>query len=220
MSLARIHTRALSGLNASPVTVEVHLANGLPAFNLVGLPDAEVREARDRVRAALAVAQFDFPQRRITVNLAPAELPKEGGAFDLPIALGILAGSGQVRVEALDGHEFVGELSLDGRLRAVRGALAIALAACADGRALVVPAVNADEAALVREACILPARGLLEVCAHLEAQDEILPHPRRESAPPQAAMPDLADIKGQLRARRAFEVAAAGAHSMLLFGPP
>src|SRR5690606_14826659 len=121
MSLALVKTRALSGLEAPAVTVEVHLANGLPAFNLVGLPDAEVREARDRVRAALAVAQFDFPQRRITVNLAPADLPKEGGAFDLPIALGILAASGQIRVEALDGHEFVGELSLDARLRPVRG---------------------------------------------------------------------------------------------------
>lgn len=219
MSLALVKTRALCGLEAPAVTVEVHLANGLPAFNLVGLPDAEVREARDRVRAALTVSQFEFPQRRITVNLAPADLPKEGGLFDLPIAVGILAASGQIDAAALEEHEFVGELSLNGALQPVRGALAIALATTAGGRALVVPTANADEAALADGVQVLPAANLLAVCAHLNAHTPIAPHPRTlVSTPPSA--PDLADVKGQLRARRALEVVAAGGHSMLLFGPP
>lgn len=218
MSLALLQTRALAGLDAPTVTVEVHLANGLPAFNLVGLPDAEVREARDRVRAAITVSQFEFPQRRITVNLAPADLPKEGGLFDLAIALGILAASGQIAADALDTHEFIGELSLNGRLRAVRGALPIALATAA-GRALVLPAANADEAALAEGVRVLPAPDLLAVCAHLNGQTMLEAHPR--STPQQVAqLPDLAEVKGQLRARRALEVAAAGGHSLLLFGPP
>lgn len=135
MTLALVRTRALDGLAAPEVTVEVHLGNGLPSFTLVGLPDTEVREARDRVRAALVTSRFEFPQRRITVNLAPADLPKEGGRFDLPIALGILAASGQIKAHALEGHEFCGELSLDGSVRGIRGALAAALAAGKAGRA-------------------------------------------------------------------------------------
>lgn len=220
MSLALVRTRALAGLNAPEVMVEVHLANGLPAFNLVGLPDTEVREARERVRAAIATSQFEFPQRRITVNLAPADLPKEGGRFDLPIALGILAASGQVDAAALARHEFVGELSLDGSLRPVRGGLAMALASVRAARALVLPAANADEAALAGEACVLPADSLLAVCAHLNGHTPLLrrmPAPAPETA---AADPDLAEVKGQLQARRALEVAAAGQHSLLMFGPP
>jgi len=220
MSLALIHTRALSGLNAPHVTVEVHLANGLPAFNLVGLPDTEVREARDRVRAAIVTSNFEFPQRRITVNLAPADLPKEGGRFDLPIALGILAASGQIDATAIDRHEFIGELSLNGGLRAVRGALAVALASAASARDLVVPTENAEEAALAGRARVLPAPDLLAVCAHLNGRS---PLPVQRADPAGAVVgcgPDLSEVKGQAQARRALEVAAAGQHSLLMFGPP
>ena len=220
MSLALVRTRALVGLAAPEVTVEVHLANGLPAFNLVGLADTEVREARDRVRAAIVTSQFEFPQRRITVNLAPADLPKEGGRFDLPIALGILAASGQIDAGALSRHEFVGELSLNGALRPVRGALAVALETAREGRALVLPVANADEAALAEGASVLAATSLLAVCGHVNGHAALPRHPpplRSRGGPPDA---DLAEVKGQLQARRALEVAAAGQHSLLLFGPP
>jgi magnesium chelatase family protein len=220
MALALIRTRTPAGLEAIEVTVEVHLANGLPAFTLVGLPDTEVREARDRVRAALLTAGFEFPQRHITVNLAPAELPKEGGRFDLPIALGILAASGQVKGAGLDGLECVGELSLSGELRPVRGILAHALRAGRAGRALLLPTANLAEASLARGSTLLPAKSLLEVCAHLNGLTPIEPAAPAETGPIAAYGPDLADLKGQLQARRALEVAAAGQHSLLLFGPP
>ena len=167
MSVASVASRALAGIDAPEVTVEVHLGPGLPAFHIVGLPDTEVREARDRVRAALNHARFEFPARRITVNLAPAELPKDSSRFDLPIALGILAASGQLSPDSLAGQEFAGELSLTGELRAVRGALAMALSARAAGRIFVLPEGNAPQAALAEGARILPARTLLEVVAHL-----------------------------------------------------
>lgn len=220
MSLALVRARALDGLNAPEVTVEVHLANGLPAFNLVGLPDTEVREARDRVRAAIVTSQFEFPQRRITVNLAPADLPKEGGRFDLAIAVGILAASGQIEMAALDGCEFCGELSLNGGLRAVRGVLAAALAAGRAGRALVLPRANAAEAALAPAVTVLPADDLLAVCAHLNRHTLLEAHPRTVTGQTAPAGPDLADVRGQQQARRALEVAAAGGHSLLMFGPP
>ncbi|MDH5287055.1 MAG: YifB family Mg chelatase-like AAA ATPase [Betaproteobacteria bacterium] len=219
MSLAVVHSRALSGANAPPVAVEVHIGNGLPAVNLVGLPDTEVRESRERVRAALKISGFDFPARKVTVNLAPADLPKESGRFDLPIALGVLAASGQLPAAALERHEFAGELALTGELRPIRGALAMVLAARGDGRAFVLPAESALEAALVRGAVVHPARALLEVCAHLSGA-AALPRAESSAAQAQGAQLDLADVRGQAQAKRALTIAAAGGHSLLLIGPP
>ncbi|HEV8552677.1 MAG TPA: YifB family Mg chelatase-like AAA ATPase, partial [Casimicrobiaceae bacterium] len=220
MPTAVLHSRALSGFDAPPVEVEVHLSGGLPAFNLVGLPDTEVRESRDRVRAALQNAQFEFPARKVTVNLAPADLPKESGRFDLPIALGILAATGQLPAAALAGYEFAGELALTGDLRPIRGALAMTLKAHRDGRAFVLPEASAAEAALVKDAVVHPAKSLLAVCAHVTGRE---PLSRFISARPiagDAMAPDLADVRGQAGAKRALEVAAAGGHSLVMLGPP
>jgi magnesium chelatase family protein len=175
MSLAVLTSRALTGMEAPPVTVEVHLANGLPSFTIVGLPELEVKESKDRVRAALLNARFEFPARRITVNLAPAELPKDSGRFDLPIAIGILVATGQIPGDKLNQYEFAGELALTGELRPIRGALAMALKAHRDGRAFILPKASAMEAAMVAEATVLPAASLLEVCAHLVGRDLIAP---------------------------------------------
>ncbi|HEX7383484.1 MAG TPA: YifB family Mg chelatase-like AAA ATPase, partial [Burkholderiaceae bacterium] len=223
MSLAIIHSRALDGLDAPEVTVEVHLANGLPSVTLVGLADTEVKESRERVRAALASSGLEFPHnKRVTVNLAPAELPKESGRFDLPIALGILAASGQVDAAALDAFEFAGELSLAGELRPVRGALALALALRRRGsrRALVLPAASAEEAALVPDLDIRAATHLLDVVAALRPEAAPLARMATRPRPPPVAVPDLRDVRGQSGAKRALEIAAAGGHSVLMVGPP
>lgn len=232
MHLAVLRSRALTGIDAPPVSVETHLANGLPAFAIVGLAETEVRESRERVRAAILNCGFEFPNRRITVNLAPADLPKESGRFDLAIALGILAASGQIPAPALEGYEFAAELSLSGALRPVRGALAMAMglardhAGAAGGapRSFVVAAGNGAEAALVDSVTVLAAASLPEVCAHLARTGPPLARARPVASAPSggtlAGMPDMRDVRGQAQARRAMEVAAAGQHSALLIGPP
>ena len=225
MSLAVIRSRSLDGLAAPEVTVEVHLANGLPSFTLVGLADTEVKESRERVRAALQTSGLEFPtNKRITVNLAPADLPKESGRFDLPIALGILAASGQIDAAPLDAFEFAGELGLAGDLRPVRGALALGLALSRQGstRALVLPAGSAEEAALVDGVAIHAAAHLLDVVRAFQPGAQASPLPLARAASPAAAeaLPDLRDVRGQAAARRALEIAAAGGHSVLMVGPP
>ncbi|MBL8328512.1 MAG: YifB family Mg chelatase-like AAA ATPase [Rubrivivax sp.] len=230
MSLAVLMSRSLDGFEAPAVRVEVHLANGLPSFTLVGLADTEVKESRERVRAALQHSGFDFPHnKRVTVNLAPADLPKESGRFDLPIALGILAAAGHLDTSRLARSEFAGELSLAGELRPVRGALALALAVrreCGATRQLVLPQESAQLAARVSGVDVRGAGHLSEVVAAFRppAPDEAAPElerpPREAPAATRAAQPDLADVRGQPGARRALEIAAAGAHSLLLVGPP
>jgi magnesium chelatase family protein len=221
VSLAVAYGRAQDGIAAPLVSCEVHLAGGLPATSIVGLPETAVKEARDRVRAAIMTAQFEYPQRRVTVSLAPADLPKDGGRFDLPIALGILAANGALPRSALADCEFLGELALSGELRPVRGVLPAILHATREGRRVVVPCANGAEAALVANADVRIAGSLLEVCAHLAGRVDLAPAPRQAAADaPCASPPDLRDVRGQQQARRALEIAAAGAHNLLMLGPP
>ncbi|PJJ95703.1 ATP-dependent protease [Lysobacteraceae bacterium NML03-0222] len=219
MGLARVMSRARVGVRACPVIVEVHCGGGLPAMSIVGLPEAAVREARERVRAAIINAQLEFPAGRVTVNLAPADLRKDGGGFDLPIALGILAASGQIPQQALAHCEFIGELGLSGELRPTGAVLPAALAVADSGRTLVLAADDGAEAALAPNADIRCARTLLQVFAALRG-GEALPEAEKSPTIPAASIPDLADVRGQVQARRALEVAAAGQHHLLLTGSP
>lgn len=221
MALAIVRSRACVGITAPEVIVEAHISRGLPALAIVGLPATAVKESKDRVRSALLNAQFEFPARRITINLAPADLPKEGGRFDLPIALGILAASGQLPIDTLTDYEFAGELALSGELRPIYGVLPMALATARLGRKLVVPHQNAEEAVLVNNATVLAAEHLLQVCAHLRGQQLLSPYqPGVLTDQTEESPLDLRDVRGQPYARRALEIAAAGQHSLLMVGPP
>ena len=227
MSLATVYTRAQVGINAPQVTIEVHLSNGLPSLSIVGLADVEVKESKDRVRAALINSRFDFPARRITINLAPADLPKEGSRFDLPIAIGILGASGQISLDKLKQFEFIGELALSGELREIRGVLPAAVQCRDKKRALILPQQNVHEAALVSDLEIIPCSHLLEVCAKLTGQQDLLSEDLNPSLVNENILndqnsiaDDLSDVVGQRHAKRAIEIAAAGGHNLILLGPP
>jgi magnesium chelatase family protein len=222
MSLAVVHSRAQSGVSAPSVTVEVHLSGGLPGTSIVGLPETAVKEARDRVRVAIQNAQLEYPSRRVTVSLAPADLPKDGGRFDLPIALGILAASGHLPKDNLDRYEFIGELALSGELRSVTGVLPAAIKASRAGRTIIVPRGNSTEAGLIAGSKAHGAGSLLEVCAFLKGAVE-LPFANStglQDTPFDTTDLDLCDVRGQPHARRALEIAAAGNHHALFIGPP
>ena len=219
MSLAVVYSRAQLGVQSPLVNVEVHLSNGLPGLSMVGLPETAVRESKDRVRSALLNSGFEFPAKRITINLAPADLPKQGGRYDLAIALGILAASAQIPATPLDGYEFVAELALSGSIRPVQGILPCAVGAISDQRQLVCAGKNGAEAALAGPHRIFIADHLLQVCQHLH-DHACLPRATLLADTTREAAPDLSEVRGQQQARRALEIAASGSHSLLLIGPP
>jgi magnesium chelatase family protein len=216
MSLAVVHSRGQQGVHAPAVEVEVHLSHGLPSLSIVGLAETAVKESKDRVRGALLSSGFEFPVGRITVNLAPADLPKEGGRFDLPIAIGILAASGQVSTEHLVDLELVGELALSGEIRAISGVLGTAVSVSKQQRALVTSPENAEEAALVSALTVYGAKHLLDVTAFLQQQTSLRSVEKREPPRDGVSVPDLADVRGQQSAKRALTIAAAGGHSLLI----
>jgi magnesium chelatase family protein len=220
MSFAQVWTRAVMGLNAPSVQVEAHLSQGLPALTIVGLPEAAVRESKDRVRSAILNSGFQFPQRRMTINLAPADLPKDGSRLDLPIALGVLAATGQISPESLENREFIGELALNGDLRTVQGVLAVARATHLAQHELFVPIANAEEAARIDGLKVWGAANLADLCAHLDGTAQLADTPKPKAIKSNVSLLDMTDIKGQHRARRALEIAAAGGHSILFSGPP
>lgn len=221
MSLATTFCRAALGMEAPLVMVETHLANGLPAFNIVGLPEKAVQEARDRVRSALINSGFDFPAKRITVNLAPADIPKQGARFDLAIAAGILIASGQAPADKLRHCELIGELTLGGRVRPVDGVLPVAMACRQAEHSLLLPRENCDEAALLSEMPLLPVEHLLGLAAHLSGHQPLQPFDGVIVNSPHAnTHPDLADVRGQQQAKRVLEIAACGRHNLLMQGPP
>lgn len=220
MTLAIIHSRGSLGIDAPPVTVETHISNGLPALHIVGLPETVVKESKDRVRSAILTSHFEFPTRRITVNLAPADLPKQGGRYDLPIALGILAASKQIPSDQLQDYEFAGELALSGELRPITGILPLAMGAKKMGRSLILPYQNAEEAAIISGITLLPAKHLLEVCAHLLKKTYLTSFNTQITNFSNIHYQNLKEIRGQHHAKRALEIAAAGQHSLLLVGPP
>lgn len=220
MSVATIFSRAQDGINAPLVTVEVHLSRGLPSFSIVGLPETTVKESKERVRSAILNNQFEFPLSRITVNLAPADLPKEGGRFDLPIALGILIASGQIPETGMNNHEAIGELSLTGELRPITGALPVSIAILKSKRCLILPMANADEATMVEGTACKPANHLLEVCEYISERKPIENYQSKNTICTDNYKTDLNDIYGHEHAKRALEIAAAGGHNLLMIGPP
>ncbi|ANF82784.1 magnesium chelatase [Acinetobacter sp. NCu2D-2] len=220
MSFAKIYTRGLLGLHAPLIEVEVHVSQGMPSLTIVGLAEAAVRESKDRVRSAILNSGFQFPTKRLTINLAPADLPKDGSRLDLPIALGILIASGQLPEHCTDGLEFVGELALDGQLRPVTGVLSIAIACQQQQHTLILPSPNAEEACQLPDFKVYGANHLKEVCDHLSDAARLTEFQTQQHTVQYAYKFDLADVKGQLRPRRALEIAAAGGHSLLFKGPP
>ncbi|MCF2947432.1 YifB family Mg chelatase-like AAA ATPase [Paraglaciecola aquimarina] len=220
MSLAIVYSRASVGIDAPLITVEVHLANGLPCFNLVGLPEASVREAKDRVRSAIINSGFEFPAKRITVNLAPADLPKEGGRFDLAIAIGIIAATLNIPAPQLKQFEFAGELALSGEIRSIKGALPFAYATAQANRKIILPRDNAAEASLIKQAQIIPVMQLLEVYNHISGQNSLNLFDSLVTNQAAEYEQDLQDVVGQSAGKRALEIAAAGSHNLLFTGPP